>query len=68
MSHLRTLAPSRRGAATTGLVALAVLVLYTLLLDQGALLAPLTGAADNIGAFLHEFAHDARHLLGAPCH
>lgn len=36
-------------------------VLYFLILDQGAMsIVP--------GSFLHEFAHDGRHLLGFPCH
>ena len=35
-------------------VALALLTLYAVFLGQGT--------------YLHEFAHDGRHLLGAPCH
>lgn len=55
-------------ALTLALVALAGLTLYAVLLDQGALLTPLLADAARDGNYLHELAHDARHLLGAPCH
>lgn len=38
----------------------ALLVLYLVLLDQGAL--------SRTGDLVHEMAHHGRHLLGAPCH
>jgi hypothetical protein len=41
---------------------LALLVLYFVGLDQGA--SSVFGADSHI----HEFLHDARHLLGYPCH
>ncbi|MDO3637478.1 CbtB domain-containing protein [Mycolicibacterium arseniciresistens] len=41
---------------------LALLVLYFIGLDQGA-----TSVFGNNTA-IHEFLHDARHLLGFPCH
>jgi hypothetical protein len=41
-------------------VMLAVLTLYLVGLDQGAI--------SQSGAFLHELMHDGRHLLGVPCH
>jgi hypothetical protein len=41
---------------------LALLVLYFVGLDQGA--TSIFGADGHI----HEFLHDARHLLGFPCH
>jgi cobalt transporter subunit CbtB len=41
---------------------LALLVLYFVGLDQGA-----TSVFGN-NTYVHEFAHDARHLLGFPCH
>jgi cobalt transporter subunit CbtB len=41
---------------------LALLVLYFIGLDQGA-----TSVFGNNTA-IHEFVHDARHLLGFPCH
>jgi len=50
------------------LVAGAVFVLYAMVLDQGGLLAPFFGAEALHANYLHEFAHDARHLLGLPCH
>jgi Probable cobalt transporter subunit (CbtB) len=43
-------------------VSLALLVLYFVGVDQGA--TSLFG--DNM--YIHEFVHDARHLLGFPCH
>ena len=41
---------------------LALLVLYFIGVDQGA--SSVFG--DNM--YIHEFVHDARHLLGFPCH
>jgi hypothetical protein len=41
---------------------LALLVLYFVGLDQGA--TSVFGSDTHI----HEFVHDARHLLGFPCH
>jgi len=35
-----------------------------LLFASGALLGQTAGVAD----YLHEFAHDGRHLLAVPCH
>jgi hypothetical protein len=46
-------------AATTFL---ALLVLYFVGIDQGAV--SLFGSDSHV----HEFLHDARHLLGFPCH
>ena len=45
------------GAAVVGL-----LLYYFVGLDQGAT----SVFGDNM--YIHEFAHDARHLLGFPCH
>jgi hypothetical protein len=52
------------GAAVwlAGTAFLALLVLYFVGLDQGA--TSIFGADSHI----HEFLHDARHLLGYPCH
>ena len=44
------------------LVACALLALYLLLQDNGALLT-----ASQAG-WVHEVTHDARHALGVPCH
>jgi len=41
---------------------LALMVLYFVGLDQGAT----SVFGDNM--YVHEFVHDARHLLGFPCH
>ncbi len=49
-------------------LALLLVALFVLLSASGALLAPLLGQAANPFDYLHEFAHDGRHLLGAPCH
>jgi hypothetical protein len=58
-----------REVVLSGLLALAALfVLYAMFLDQGGLLAPFFGADAFSANYLHEFAHDARHLLALPCH
>ncbi len=49
-------------------VILALLTLYTVFLDQGMLLSPVVGKVASTANYLHELAHDGRHLLGAPCH
>ena len=46
----------------TASVFLALLVLYFVGMDQGA-----TSLFAN-NTYVHEFVHDARHLLGFPCH
>lgn len=45
-----------------GTVVIALLVLYFVGLDQGA--TSIFGSDTHV----HEFVHDARHLLGFPCH
>ena len=45
-----------------GTVFLALLVIYFIGFDQGAV--SLFGSDSHV----HEFIHDARHLLGFPCH
>jgi hypothetical protein len=47
---------------------LLLLALLLLLAASGDLLAPLLGSAAGPFDYLHEFAHDGRHLLGVPCH
>ena len=49
-------------------LALLLLALFLLLSASGDLLAPLLGRAAGPFDYLHEFAHDGRHLLGVPCH
>ncbi|MFG1933878.1 CbtB domain-containing protein [Mycobacterium sp. NPDC048908] len=44
-------------------VLLALLTLYFVGLDQGA--SSMFGSSNTA---IHEFMHDARHLLGFPCH
>ena len=43
-----------------GIVALALLTLYLVGFDQGAI--------SRSGMYMHELMHDGRHLLGLPCH
>lgn len=56
------------GTIAVGAVLLALLTLYAVYFDQGALLSPVLGRMAVTANYLHEFAHDGRHLLGAPCH
>ena len=49
-------------------LALLLLALFLLLSASGDLLLPLLGRAGGPFDYLHEFAHDGRHLLGVPCH
>ncbi|MEU2558870.1 CbtB-domain containing protein [Streptomyces longispororuber] len=44
-----------------GAVILALIALYAVFMDNGSLISA-------TGDYLHEFAHDGRHLFGAPCH
>ncbi len=43
-------------------------MLFVLLSASGELLVPLLGQAAELTNYLHELAHDGRHLLGVPCH
>jgi cobalt transporter subunit CbtB len=43
-------------------------MLFVLLSASGDLLVPLLGQAAATADFVHEFAHDGRHLLAVPCH
>jgi hypothetical protein len=49
-------------------VGLLLVMLFVLLLASGELLFPLLGQAAGVADYLHEFAHDGRHLLAVPCH
>ncbi|MFE6160124.1 CbtB-domain containing protein [Streptomyces sp. NPDC056486] len=42
-------------------VIIALIALYAVFIDNGSLISA-------TGSYLHEFAHDGRHLFGAPCH
>jgi hypothetical protein len=44
--------------------ALAVTLFWTVMMEAGAVSA----ALGHGGPFLHELFHDARHLVGVPCH
>jgi hypothetical protein len=48
--------------------ALLAAVGYAVAFDQGALASTMTTAMAESGGVLHELFHDARHLLGVPCH
>ena len=50
------------------LTLLLLLMLFVLLSASGELLVPLLGQAAGVVEYLHEFAHDGRHLLAVPCH
>jgi hypothetical protein len=51
------------------LIALLLLgMLFVLLSASGELLVPLLGQAAELTNYMHEFAHDGRHLLAIPCH
>ncbi len=55
--------------AGVALIATAALfALFVVMLDQGQLLSPAMGEVARTANYVHEFTHDARHLLGAPCH
>jgi Probable cobalt transporter subunit (CbtB) len=67
--HPATPLPLRRLARPALLALLAAWLLLTLVaFDQGALAGLVTSAAGDSGGLLHELFHDARHLLGVPCH
>lgn len=41
---------------------------YLVAFDQGQIGSLITDRMLDSGGVLHEFFHDARHLLGVPCH
>ncbi len=57
-----SLSSGRLALAEWALMALALFAVHILLQENGLLFS------DQIAHYLHEFAHDARHSLGAPCH
>ncbi|MFC8129167.1 CbtB-domain containing protein [Streptomyces sp. NPDC057302] len=54
-------ASARDWLIASAAVIIAFLALYAVFIDNGSLISA-------TGSYLHEFAHDGRHLLGAPCH
>ena len=67
------MAPSRiatQQLLLPGISSLLLLVglLYVVAFDQGALASLVTERLAASGGVLHEFFHDARHLIGVPCH
>lgn len=60
--------PSTIPAWSPFVLALLLLALFILLSASGDLLAPLFGQNADVFNYLHEFAHDGRHLLAVPCH
>lgn len=49
-------------------LAVLLVMLFVLLSASGALLSPVLGQAAGVADYLHEIAHDGRHLLAVPCH
>lgn len=68
VSNVDRVEGQRLAAPALGALIFALFVLYAVAFDQGALVAPLTDAMREQGGVLHEVFHDARHLLGVPCH
>ncbi|MFF6829828.1 hypothetical protein [Streptomyces longwoodensis] len=60
--------PLRDGLIAVAAVILALVALDAVFLDQGALLSPMLGKIAASANYVHEFAHDGRHLLAGPCH
>jgi hypothetical protein len=61
---------SNQSLVVPGLLGLLLLsaVLYAVAFDQGSLASLVSSRFLESGGVLHEFFHDARHLLGVPCH
>lgn len=61
--HVRAAAPALATAARlTAITMLALIAYYFVGYDQGAV------SVFGNDTHVHEFLHDARHLLGFPCH
>lgn len=70
MSAITTpVAPTQKVQATVGLALLIFLALtYLVAFDQGGLGSMISDRLLASGGVLHELFHDARHVLGVPCH
>ena len=67
MTQLAVRLPVLTAQLVVGLVALTSLfLLFLVTMDQGGALASVGSALNS--ATTHELFHDARHLLGVPCH
>jgi hypothetical protein len=64
----RAIPVSERPASLALVTALAALLFYLLVLDQGHLLSVIQGAVAFDQNFIHELVHDARHVTAVPCH
>lgn len=59
-SHAGSDRPLRTLVLSVLVIAAAILTVYLVGFDQGAI--------SRSGMFLHELMHDGRHLMGVPCH
>ena len=67
MTQLAVRLPILTAQLVVGLVALTSLfLLFLVTMDQGGALASVGSALNS--STTHELFHDARHLLGVPCH
>ena len=67
MNQLAVRLPAITASLLLALVAFtAVALLFLVTMDQGGALASVGSALNS--ATTHELFHDARHLLGVPCH
>jgi len=68
-SHTADVVDARRLVIPALGALLALLVsMYLVAFDQGAVASLATDRLLASGGVLHEYFHDARHLLGVPCH
>src|SRR6266545_3495252 len=56
--------PLRDGLIAAATLILAPVALDAVFLEQGQLLSPVLGKIATSANYVHEFAHDGRHLLG----
>lgn len=66
MSALATRLPDLTRLALLAVLLLAFGLLFAVAFDQGQLAQVVRAAAGD--STVHEFFHDARHMLGFPCH
>jgi hypothetical protein len=56
------------GPGYIGTLLAALMLFFTLLLDQGQTLSLIQGQIAYQQVLIHELVHDARHTAAAPCH